>query len=140
MTTPNQTIITESIMTPITADKVELASLINSAISRNPTKVTISDHISSVFVDKFLEHLTNGFEPIVQSALFLDRGQVDMDKPAAVLEEEHKKIALKVTEKYEKDIASKEEMRKEALKKEQDRIRAERDKLAFEDKILNAKD
>lgn len=139
MTTSNKSIITESIMTPITVDKAEMERLIKSAIARHPKKITVSDHYFSVFIKMFLEHLANGFEPLVQSAIYLGKGNIDMTKPVDVLEEEHKQLTLKVTKEYEDRIASKEESRKVALKKEQRRIRAERDQQAFEDKILNAK-
>lgn len=139
MTQSNQTTITESIMTPITVDKVELDRLIESAMIRHSKTVRVYGCYSSEFINSFLEHLENGFSPQVRTATNLE-GEIYMEKPTNVLEKEHLQLTLEVTEKYEKDIASKEERRKEALKKEQDRIRAERDKLAFEDKILNAKD
>tara|TARA_R110001583_G_scaffold111552_1_gene260662 strand:+ start:2195 stop:2599 length:405 start_codon:yes stop_codon:yes gene_type:complete len=128
----------KELMTPITTDKNELAQKIKGAINSHPTTVEVSEDYSSNFIESLQKHLSEGYLPILDTATNL-RGRVEMEKPDDILKAEHNQITLDATKEYDRSVRRKEGLRKIALKKEQDRIRAERNVKELEDELLNTK-
>lgn len=131
------TTLDKSILIPIVADEAELAKRIQREINRSPTSISVSGAYSSHFISLLLEHMEKGYIPLPDTASNLD-GRIDMEKPAALLEDEHKKLTLKATKEYEDYIKDKEKKRQEVLAREQARIKLEREKRKLEDEFLNS--
>ena len=133
------TTLDKSILTPIVASEADLERKIRRAKSLHDENVSVYGEYLSHFFEVFLQHIDDGYTPISDSAVNTGTSvRINMKKPAALLDSEYKKITLKVTEEYEEDIKDKEEKRKQALKREQARIKAEREKRELEDEFLNS--
>jgi hypothetical protein len=132
------------LLTPVTANEADLAKRIERAINQNIKTISVYGEYTTHFFKVFLERIEEGYEPLVDSATNHGANiRINMRKPEALLEDEHKKLTLEATKEYEEHIKYKEDERKKALKREQARIKsemnAEKEKKALLDEILNAK-
>ncbi|MDO6488673.1 hypothetical protein Q4503_13280 [Colwellia sp. 6_MG-2023] len=133
------TTLDKSILTPIVANEADLAKRIERAINENIKNISVYGEYTIHFFEVFLKRIEEGYTPLVDSATnYGGNIRINMRKPEALLEEEHKKLTLEATKEYEEHIKHKEEKRKQALKREQARIKAEREKRELEDEFLDS--
>jgi hypothetical protein len=130
--------LTSDLLTPITANKEDLERKIQGAKNLHIKTVSVWGEYTSHFFKLFLEHQEKGYVPLPETATNSNSFiKINMTKPDSLLESEYEKITLKVTDEYESSIRHKEKERKQSLKREQDRIRAEMKAKEEEQALLN---